>query len=194
MKTTLLSGGFLLYIGYKLLSLVFSTKDNTRGKPIGEPIEFFRENTKGAEIKKEKPKVDSRPPSNPQHHERQTTAFTRMRLQWKNSPDGYLLQTYLPTIICVVALCLAVPFDWPYAYYVLLRLGVCAVSLYWVVESAKQGRGFWCWAFGANAFLFNPIFPVRMARSDWQIVNVIDAVFLAGWTFWAYAHGQKEAE
>jgi hypothetical protein len=60
------------------------------------------------------------------------------------------------------------------------------------VEIAKQGRGFWFWAFGANAVLFNPIFPVRMEQSDWQIVNVIDAAFLAGWTLWLIHTDKKQ--
>jgi len=99
-----------------------------------------------------------------------------------DSVAGYQMSRYLATIVCIAALLLAIFFDWPYAYYVLLRLAVCAVSLYWVVEVYRQGGGFWLWAFAANALLFNPILPVRMARSDWEIVNLLDAIFLASWT------------
>jgi hypothetical protein len=39
----------------------------------------------------------------------------------------------------------------------------------------------WVWVFGAIAVLFNPVLPVRMARQDWQVVNVITAMFFISW-------------
>ena len=55
---------------------------------------------------------------------------------------------------------------------------VCAVSLYWAVEAFRQRQIFWVGALGANAFLFGPIFPMRIGRSDWEIIDVVAAAFL----------------
>ena len=92
------------------------------------------------------------------------------------------LWKYVPVIGCILALLTATFSRWPYAFYVLLRLGVCAVSVYWAVEMFKQQQTLWAWALGANAVLFNPVFPIHMARSDWEILNLLDALFLAAWT------------
>jgi len=53
------------------------------------------------------------------------------------------------------------------------------VSVYWAVEMFKQKQTVWAWALGANAVLFNPVLPVHMARSDWEAVNLLDALFMA---------------
>jgi hypothetical protein len=85
------------------------------------------------------------------------------------------------------SLLLAVSSRWPYGSYVLLHLVVCAVSLYWASEAFKQSQIFWVWALGTNAFLFSPIFPMRIGRSDWEIIDVVAAAFLVVWlSFSAY--------
>ena len=53
--------------------------------------------------------------------------------------------------------------------------------VYWSVEAFKQMQLFWASAMGASALLFNPVLPVHMARSDWQVVNLVEAAFLAVW-------------
>lgn len=88
---------------------------------------------------------------------------------------------HIAPIVCVVALLLAVVLEWPYAYYVLLRLLVCVVSIYLATQAYRRKLGIWVWAFGANAALFNPVLPLRMEQSDWEIVNLLDAVFLVSW-------------
>jgi hypothetical protein len=62
-----------------------------------------------------------------------------------------------------------------------LHLVVCAVSLYWASEAFKQRLIFWVWALGINAFLFSPIFPIRMSRSDWEIIDIVAAAYLVTW-------------
>ena len=91
------------------------------------------------------------------------------------------LRKYAPLVGCILALLLAAFSRWPYGFYVLLRLGVCAVSVYWAVEMFKQKQTVWTWALGANAVLFNPVLPVHMARSGWEVVNLLDALFLVAW-------------
>ena len=101
------------------------------------------------------------------------------------SPGGpktnFGLWKYVPIIGCILALLVAAFSQWSYGFYALLRLTVCTVSVYWAVEMFKQRRVAWTWAFGANAVLFNPVFPIHMARSDWEVINLLDAVFLAAW-------------
>jgi len=92
------------------------------------------------------------------------------------------LWNYVSVLLCIASLLLATIGGWPDAFYVFLRLGVCVVSLYWTTQAVKAGHGFWAWAFGANAVLFNPVLPVRLERSAWGIVDLLDAAFLAGWT------------
>ncbi len=104
------------------------------------------------------------------------------------------LRKYAPVIGCIFALLMAAFSYWHYAFYILLRLGVCAVSAYWAMEMFKQQRPLWAWALGANAVLYNPVFRIRMARSDWQIINLIDAMFLAIWmAFSAYGNSGRIA-
>jgi uncharacterized protein DUF6804 len=91
------------------------------------------------------------------------------------------LWKYVPILGCILALFLAAFSQWPNGFYVLLRLAVCTVSVYWAVEMFKQRQVVWTWALGANAVLFNPVLPIHMARSDWEVINLLDAVFLATW-------------
>lgn len=91
------------------------------------------------------------------------------------------LWKYVSVLLCIAGLLLATTGDWPHAFYVFLRLGVCVVSLYWVTQALKTGHEFWAWALGANAVLFNPVIPVRLQRSEWAIVNLLDAMLLASW-------------
>jgi len=86
-----------------------------------------------------------------------------------------------PLFGCILALLLAASSEWRHGLYVLLHLVVCAVSLYWASEAYKQKQIFWVWALGINTFLFSPIFPIRMGRSDWEIIDLLAAAFLMTW-------------
>lgn len=86
--------------------------------------------------------------------------------------------------ICIVAgvmALLAILPSWPYSYYQILRLVLFVSSLvvaYSFYNSKQQG---WALAFGAIAFLFNPIFPVFLNRSTWSGIDLITGIiyFLA---------------
>lgn len=78
---------------------------------------------------------------------------------------------------CIMALLLAAGSRWPYFAYVLLRFLVCAVSIRWCYRTYRQDRPFWAWMFGGAALLFNPLFPMRMARTDWAKLNYLTAAF-----------------
>jgi hypothetical protein len=92
------------------------------------------------------------------------------------------LARYVSVLGAILCLLLAALFSWPYAFYVLLRVGVCTISVYWAVEAFKRQQVAWTWALGANAVLFNPLLPVHMASEQWEIVDLFDAIFLASFT------------
>lgn len=65
---------------------------------------------------------------------------------------------------------------WAYGYYQLLRIVlfvVAAIVAYGFYRSKLSG---WALAFGAICFLFNPIFPVYMARASWTGIDVIVSI------------------
>lgn len=113
-----------------------------------------------------------------------------------SSPDWEIrlaISRYLSITICIVALLLAsFVDDWPYAFYILLRVGVCTVSLYWTIEASKRKQVFWAWALGANAVLFNPVLPIRMAREDWELVNLLAAAFLLSWLLFSVYRDKRD--
>ena len=84
-------------------------------------------------------------------------------------------------IVCIVALTLAAVSHWRYSFYVLLRLLICASSAFLASRQYAKGKRAWAWVFGAVAVLYNPVLPVRMARSDWQLINILTAIFFGGW-------------
>jgi TPR repeat protein len=79
---------------------------------------------------------------------------------------------------CIVFLFLASSSGWPYLYYVLLRVLVSGTSGYSSYRAHIEGRAAWTWILGTIALLFNPLFPMRMARSDWGTLNIITAVVM----------------
>src|ERR1035437_8468906 len=93
--------------------------------------------------------------------------------------------------VCIVALLVAASAPWPYFVYVLLRVLICPASAYLSTKRYQERRTPWVWTFGAIALLFNPVFPVRMTRSDWQVVNILTAVFLAGWAAYSMTRTAK---
>lgn len=66
----------------------------------------------------------------------------------------------------------------PYSYYQLLRLVVCGSSLYsgWIFSMLK--RHDWTWFFFIIGILFNPIFPVYLDKSIWQIVDIVSSIII----------------
>ena len=60
----------------------------------------------------------------------------------------------------------------PYSYYILLRWVVFGSSFYsgWVFSQLKKHG--WAWLFFIVGILFNPIIPVHLSRSTWQIVDL----------------------
>ena len=89
----------------------------------------------------------------------------------------------LPTRFVVAALIAAVMLllafaDWHYGYYQLLRLVVCAVAVWGAVLAYRAEKRGWTWVMGILAVIFNPVFPVRLEREIWSIMDLGAAVVL----------------
>jgi hypothetical protein len=74
---------------------------------------------------------------------------------------------------------LVAPADLPYGYYTLLRLVVTGVSVLGAAAASGTDRSAWLWAFGATAFLFNPIIPIYLDRDSWAALDLIAAAIMA---------------
>jgi hypothetical protein len=98
---------------------------------------------------------------------------------------------FIPALVAAGFLLLAAFSHWPYAFYILLRVTVCAIGLYLAHNSFVAGRTLWVWIFGAVAVLFNPLVPMRMHRSDWSIVNIIAASIFIAWLAASVVRGRN---
>jgi uncharacterized membrane protein len=82
----------------------------------------------------------------------------------------------LPALISALLLLAAVFGHWPYGFYTLMRLVVCGCSAYLAVKANSARSVAWTWILGGMAVLFNPVLPIRMHRSDWQILDALAAI------------------
>ncbi|MCY3817867.1 MAG: hypothetical protein OXH52_00680 [Gammaproteobacteria bacterium] len=66
---------------------------------------------------------------------------------------------------------------WPYGYYELLRLAVCAASAWIAYEQWRHDDGVsgWVVAFGGMAMLYNPLMPIHLTREIWSVLNLASA-------------------
>ncbi len=68
--------------------------------------------------------------------------------------------------------------DWPYGYYQLLRVVVCAIAVWGATLAHRMENPGWIWLLAVLAVIFNPVFPVRLEREIWSIIDVGAAVVL----------------
>ena len=63
-----------------------------------------------------------------------------------------------------------------YSYYILLRWVVTASAIYsgWIASHLKIH--YWTWFFFIVAIIFNPIIPLHMSKSTWQILDLVFAI------------------
>ena len=80
---------------------------------------------------------------------------------------------WIPQLIAVIMLVIALNPENPYGYYVILRIVCCVVFGYLAVIAHQQEKKEWTWILGITAFIYNPIFRVSLNREIWTIVNVI---------------------
>jgi hypothetical protein len=78
-----------------------------------------------------------------------------------------------PTLITIVALAVGIGLlPLPSDYYVLLRLFLCGVSLYFLTRPGGV-RDSEKWILGGLVVLYNPIVPVGLgSKAIWSLVNI----------------------
>jgi len=80
------------------------------------------------------------------------------------------------TVICIIALLLAIPSIWPYGYYQLLRWLVSGTAIFILYAILKLEKITWTWIMAIIAILFNPIVPINLVKETWVIIDLIVAV------------------
>lgn len=95
------------------------------------------------------------------------------------------LASVVPALLCVFLLLAAAAMKWPYSFYVLLRIITCVSCVYMCSRVLAEKRAtIWAWVMGAIAFAYNPLFPLRMSRADWRLVNLVTCIPLGAWIVW----------
>ncbi len=62
--------------------------------------------------------------------------------------------------------------SWEYSYYQILRVVVCSASIYLVWYFFQTKTQWLAWLFIVAALLFNPIAPVYLDKSVWQLLDI----------------------
>ncbi len=87
------------------------------------------------------------------------------------------------SLIVRVSACLMLLFaigDLPYSYYQVLRIAVCGASIFLIWYFVQAKIAWLGWLFIIPAILFNPILPLYLDKSTWQLFDLLFAVlFLA---------------
>ncbi len=91
----------------------------------------------------------------------------------RDLPTSFVAAAVVAAAMLVLALA-----DWPYGYYQLLRVVVCAVAVWGAVLTYGMEKQGWTWLLGALAVLFNPVFPIYLEREVWAFIDVATAVLL----------------
>jgi len=83
----------------------------------------------------------------------------------------------LARIIAVIFLLVAYT-NQPISFYYLLRFIICAVGIYSAYSAFKTKQTIWIWLMIAISILFNPLFPIYLERSLWEIYDGIAILIL----------------
>ena len=83
-----------------------------------------------------------------------------------------------PGLITIAAAAVAIGLlPLPYGYYVLLRLFLCGVSLYFLTRPSGV-RDVEKWVLGGLVLLYNPIVPIELgSKLLWSIINIATVVW-----------------
>jgi hypothetical protein len=92
-------------------------------------------------------------------------------------PNREYPPTSIPAIISILSLLLGIPEFFPYGYYILLRLFVCATAAYISYYSFEIENRIIGFISIAIVLLFNPIVPVYLPKEMWILIDVIVAIF-----------------
>jgi Na+/serine symporter len=83
-------------------------------------------------------------------------------------------------VLTISALFLLVAFIsvWPYGFYTLMRFLVCSGTGFTAWMAYREGKEAWAWIMGFIAILFNPLIPIYLSRSTWQVIDLTVSIFL----------------
>lgn len=82
------------------------------------------------------------------------------------------------SVVSGIALLVAIPFAWPYAYFQLLRWLVCGTGILNAYEANKHSKTNWVWTMAIIAILFNPIAPIYLDRGKWMVLDLIAGILM----------------
>tara|TARA_B100001057_G_scaffold429013_1_gene454863 strand:- start:34 stop:345 length:312 start_codon:yes stop_codon:yes gene_type:complete len=60
----------------------------------------------------------------------------------------------------------------PYAYYMLLRVGICGVFAYLAYTASQSNKQGLAWVLGITAVIYNPFAPLHLGREVWTMINL----------------------
>jgi len=80
------------------------------------------------------------------------------------------------TVICIIALLLAISSIWPYGYYQLLRWLIAGTAVFLIFIASELEKRAWIWIIAAIAILFNPIIPIYLSKEIWVVIDFIAAI------------------
>ena len=61
----------------------------------------------------------------------------------------------------------------PYAYYMLLRVGMCGVFAYLAYTASQSNEQSLTWVLGITALIYNPFAPLHLGREVWTVINLV---------------------
>ena len=79
---------------------------------------------------------------------------------------------WIPQVIVIVLLLLALNPDNPYGYYIFLRWVCCAAFVYLALHALTLEKSGWVWILGVTAVIYSPIFRVPGTRDMWSLINL----------------------
>ena len=60
-----------------------------------------------------------------------------------------------------------------YDFYILLRWIICVISCLIAYRFLTWEKIKWVYTFGIIAFLFNPVIPIHLSRSEWVVIDFV---------------------
>jgi hypothetical protein len=89
--------------------------------------------------------------------------------------------------VCAAIALAAAVLPWPYGYYQILRLGICAAGIYCGIVARSSGNEALGYALFFASLVFNPVLPVFLTRGIWFPIDLVAAGLFA---YTAYKHPQ----
>ena len=90
-------------------------------------------------------------------------------------------------LAAVLLLCLA---PMPYGYYMLVRYGAAVIFGIMAYQFYEEKKTAWALAWGALAFLFQPVLKIGLDRNIWNVLDILIALYL----LWGVYRQRKDGD